>query len=91
MIGESPYIGKGRFRQDILARQRGQGDAEMEDMRRQHDELDRELDEKRKAIEKGKDWWRPVESEMVHGNNYLPIFMYIACFLDSYLSYIYFA
>ncbi len=56
LIGESPYIGKGRFRQDILARQRGQGDAEMEDMRRQHDELDRELDEKRKAIEKGKAW-----------------------------------
>ena len=40
----------------MLSRQRGQGDAELQEMQRQHDELDRELEEKRAAIEKGKSY-----------------------------------
>ena len=54
LIGESPYIGKGRFRQEMLARQRGQGDAELQERQREHEALDRELEEKKQSIERGK-------------------------------------
>ena len=54
LIGESPYIGKGRFRQQMLSRQRGQGDAELQEMQKEHEALDRELEEKKMSIERGK-------------------------------------
>ena len=54
LIGESPYIGKGRFRQQMLSRERGQGDAELQEMQKEHEALDRELEEKKLSIERGK-------------------------------------
>ncbi len=53
LIGESPYIGKGRFRQEMLSRKRGRGDAQQEQIQQQHEELDRELQEKRQSVENG--------------------------------------
>ena len=75
LIGESPYVGKGRFRQEMLSRQRGQGDAEIQAMQRQHEELDRELEEKKLAIEKGK------TLQLCHD---------IGCFVHAYCCMYYF-
>ena len=38
----------------MLARQRGQGDAELQEMQKEHEALDRELEEKKQSIERGK-------------------------------------
>lgn len=53
-------MGKGRFRQEMMSRRQGQGDAELLEMQRQHEELDRELEEKRLAIERGKHFESPT-------------------------------
>ena len=59
LVGESPYIGKGRFKHQEHARPPSQPqgltqmDIDRDMMERMHEALDRELAEKQDAIDKG--------------------------------------